>query len=73
MAGKFVALSPFIKKGDRKDLGNYRPTTSLNTIYKIWTIILARRIAQMTYFLTSDIQYSYKTTRSDSDIIFYLK
>ena len=68
--GLIVLIS---QKGDREELNNYRPITLLNSIYKIWTIILANRITPIMNYLTNDIQCDYKKHKSTSAIIFYIK
>lgn len=40
-------LCPLYKKGDRTDIGNYRPITVLNTDYKIMTKVLATRLGEV--------------------------
>lgn len=37
-------ISVIYKKGDKKDIENYRPTSPLNLDYKIYTTILKNRI-----------------------------
>ena len=46
--------------GDRDIINNYRQKTILNTIYKIWTIILPSRITPFVNMLTSELQIVYK-------------
>ena len=61
------------KNGNRNLLRNYRPITLLNTIYKIWATIMTNRLAPVLNLITNDNQCAYKTKRSTSDVIFYIK
>lgn len=40
-------MNPIYKKKDREDIANYRPITLLNTDYKMYTKVLALRLAQV--------------------------
>ena len=44
------------KKGDRTDPRNYRPITLLNTDYKIYTRILAKRMLRSVHEFVSETQ-----------------
>jgi hypothetical protein len=40
-------MCPLYKKKDRREISNYRPITLLNTDYKIYTKVLATKLAQV--------------------------
>ena len=60
------------KKGGRQVLSNYRPITVINTICKIRTIALAKRITPITNYNT-DIQCAHKKLRYTNDVIYFRK
>ena len=49
-------ISMLYKKGDRKDPRNYRPITLLNTDYKIYTRVLAKRMLTSVHEFVSEAQ-----------------
>ena len=49
-------ISVMYKKKDREDVRNYRPLTMLNTDYKIYTKILARRMKKVVHEFVSESQ-----------------
>jgi hypothetical protein len=57
-----VRLIP--KKGDLSELGNWRPTSLLNTDYKIFATILRNRIAPMADYLISKEQIGFMRGRN---------
>ena len=57
------------RKNARGDIINYRPTTTINMIYKIWTNVMSRRMNPIANLLTEEDQYSYKNKRSPIDIL----
>ncbi|EPS95420.1 hypothetical protein FOMPIDRAFT_1054147 [Fomitopsis schrenkii] len=40
-------MCPLYKKKDRREIANYRPITLLNSDYKIYTKVLAMRLAEV--------------------------
>ena len=63
----------FFKKGDKRNINNYRPITLLPTIYKIWSTILSNRLTPILNLLTNEQQCAYKTKKSTMDIIYLIK
>ena len=63
----------FFKKGDKRNINNYRPITLLPTIYKIWCTILSNRLTPILNLLTNEQQCAYKTNKSTMDIIYLIK
>jgi ribonuclease HI/exonuclease III len=60
-------LCPIYKKGDVRDIANYRPITVLNTDYKILTKLLANRLAPVASSLINENQAGFLPGRSISD------
>ena len=46
--------------GDVKECENYRPICLTQIAYKIWPIIITRRLAQVLHLLTGPNQFGYK-------------
>ena len=49
-------ISMLYKKGDREDPRNYRPITLLNSDYKIYTRVLAHRMAKVVHEFVAECQ-----------------
>lgn len=60
-------LCPLYKKKDRTDIANYRPITLLNTDYKIFTKILAMRLAKVAHKMINKAQAGFIPDRSIAD------
>ena len=73
MEKKKGIITLLFKSGDPSNLGNYRPITLLQTIYNIWATVITNRISPIMSLLTKDKQCAYKTKRSTSDAIFFIK
>ena len=54
------------KKGNKVDLDNYRPKSLLNTIYKLNTAILQKRISDVLDVHLQATQYGLKYTTSEA-------
>ncbi|CAI5528215.1 unnamed protein product [Closterium sp. Naga37s-1] len=57
------------KKGDRCDLGNYRPITLLSFFYKLLAKVMANRIKQVLPRVISDKQFGFLPGRSLADAV----
>jgi len=58
------------KNEDRLDCTNYRPITLLNIAYKIFAIILDRRLVDIVETKLGDYQSGFRPNRSTIDNIF---
>ena len=59
------------KKGDIKDLNNYRPIILLITVYKIRDTIIANRLTPFMNLLTNEMQCAYKKQIRARHNLFY--
>jgi hypothetical protein len=66
-------ICPIYKKGDRLDGNNYRPITLLNTIYKIFAILLNKRLTDIIENKLDDFQMGFRPNRSTNDNIFIVR
>jgi exonuclease III len=60
-------MCPIYKKNDKNEISNYRPITILNTDYKIFTKILATRLAQVAPSLLHKNQAGFVPGRKIAD------
>lgn len=60
-------LCPIYKKGDKADIGNYRPVTVLNTDYKIMTRMMSDRLSKVVHKLVHPNQAGFIKGRSIFD------
>ncbi|EJD35547.1 hypothetical protein AURDEDRAFT_75188, partial [Auricularia subglabra TFB-10046 SS5] len=60
-------LCPLYKKGERSEIANYRPITLLNTDYKLYTKILAMRLAMVASRVIHPSQAGFVQGRSIAD------
>lgn len=66
-------VKPIFKKGNRKDLNNYRGICLLNTSYKLFSKIITRRLNKITEVLLKENQYGFRNGRSCADCVFIMK
>jgi hypothetical protein len=66
-------ICPVYKKGDRLDCANYRPITLLNVAYKIFAIILNKRLVDTAETELGDYQSGFRPNRSTVDNIFMIR
>ncbi|CAI5460606.1 unnamed protein product [Closterium sp. Yama58-4] len=57
------------KKGDKGDLGNYRPITLLSTVYKIVAKVMASRLKKVLHEVISEDQYGFIPDRQLADAV----
>jgi len=66
-------ICPVYKKGHRLNCNNYRPITLLNTAYKIFAILLNKRLIENTENKLEDKQMRFRPNRSTIDNIFIVR
>jgi sorting nexin-29 len=66
-------ICPVYKKGDRLNCNNYRPVTLLNTAYRIFAILLKKRLIEIIENKLEDNQMVFRPNRSPIDNIFIVR
>ena len=61
------------KKGNKADLGNYRPSSLLNTNYNIYIAILQNRLAYVWDTHLQTTQYGFRRKRSTAQAVHYVR
>ena len=64
---------PLYKKGDTDDPSNYRPISLLNSIYKIYMILIRTRLQVVLENTLSTTQYGFRTAKSTSHAIYLVR
>ena len=60
-------------KGNKADLGNYRPISLLNATYKIYTTILQKRLAEVLDPHLQPTQYGFRRKKSTANAVHYVR
>ena len=68
-----LVISIFKGKGSDADLGNYRPISLLNTIYKIFAAMLQTRLATLHEAKLRPTQYGFRGNRGTKHPLFILR
>ena len=66
-AWKNAKMMIFVKKGNKKDLKNYRPICLLSNIYKVLTIVLKKRLEKTLDETQPQEQAGFKTRRKPTE------
>jgi hypothetical protein len=66
-------ICPIYKKGDRLDCNNCIPITILNITYKIYVILLNKRLSDIIESKLGDFQMGFRPNRSNVDNIFIVR
>jgi len=66
-------ICPIYKKGDRLDCNNYRPIMLLNVAYKIYAILLNKRLSEIIENKLGDFQMGFQPNRSTIDNIILVR
>jgi hypothetical protein len=61
-------ICPIIKKGDRVNCKNYRPIVLLNTVYKIYIILLNKRLTEIVVHKMGEQRAGFRPNRSIDNI-----
>ena len=61
------------KKGNKADLGNYRPISLLDTTYNIFTTILKQRLAEVLDPYLQPTQYGFRRKKSIANAVYYVR
>jgi hypothetical protein len=66
-------IFPVYKEGDRLNCNNHRPITLLNIAYKIFAILLNKRLIENIENKLEDNQMGFSSNRSNIDNIFIVR
>ena len=61
------------KKGNTSDMANYRPISLLNTMYKLFAVIVQRRLADGIDDKLHKTQYGFRQARSTQHAIHIIR
>lgn len=61
------------KKGDTNKFQNYRPISLLNSMYKLFTAVLQKRISQTLDSKLQETQYGFRANRGTADAIYLVR
>ena len=61
---------PIYKKGDTDEPSNYRPISLLNSFYKIYMIVIRKRLQTVLEDVLTRTQYGFRPSRSTSHALF---
>jgi len=67
---KIAKISPVFKKGNRTELGNYRPVSNLNAVSKLFELCLLIRMEQLDFdYLMGSFQHGFRKLHSTDTAI----
>jgi len=66
-------ICPIYKKGDRMLCSNYRPITLLNVVYKIFTILIQKKLSKIMEDKLEDCQMGFRANRSTIHNLFIVR
>ena len=66
----FARVVPIYKKGDTDEPSNYRPISLLNSFYKLYMILIRRRLQMVLEDTLTKTQYGFRPSRSTSHALF---
>jgi sorting nexin-29 len=70
---RIAEVISLFKKGDRRECKNYKGISLLNTEYKMYAIIVNKRLRTISEALLEEEQNGFRTGQSTTDNIFILQ
>lgn len=65
-------ICPIFKKGERREVKNYRGITLMDTVYKIYVNILNRKLMEETEMKLQETQFGFRKERGSIDAIYIM-